>query len=151
MSITKNVLLNWYSSMKKNEKDSKDFWHRNLTLKVKFCHFGTSPLHQFSKFNNLLWICWFICKNLSKFVPPAWKLDNPYYHSIQPQIALDTPAVSKLAFGLKRGPARLPSNQTRAPWDTWGRWEVAWSFFRKSCAVFCCTYSHLSNSRRRLE
>ena len=39
-------------------------------------------------------------------------------NGIQPRIALDTPAVSKLAFGLKRGPARLPSNQTRAPWDT---------------------------------
>ena len=30
-------------------------------------------------------------------------------NGIQPRIALDTPAVSKLAFGLKRGPARLPT------------------------------------------
>ena len=29
-----------------------------------------SPLHQFSKFNNFLWICWFLGKNLYNFVPP---------------------------------------------------------------------------------
>ena len=43
MSITKNLPLNWYSSMKKNEKNSNDFWHRKLTLKVKFWHFLTPP------------------------------------------------------------------------------------------------------------
>ena len=42
--------------MKKNEKDNYKFWHRKLTLKVKFWHFfDTSPLNQFSKFNNFLW------------------------------------------------------------------------------------------------
>ena len=25
---------------------------------------------QNSKFNNFLWVCWFLCKNLSNFVPP---------------------------------------------------------------------------------
>ena len=43
--------------------------------------FNTSPLHQFSKFNNFLWVCWFLSKNLSNFVTPTWKLDNPYYHN----------------------------------------------------------------------
>ena len=43
--------------------------------------FDTSPLHQFSKFNNFLWVCWFLGKNISDFVPPTWKLDNPYYHT----------------------------------------------------------------------
>ena len=33
ISITKNVLLNSYSSMKKNQKDLDSFWHRKLTLK----------------------------------------------------------------------------------------------------------------------
>ena len=36
-----------------------------------------------------LWIsfgvCWFLCKNLFNFVPPAWKLDDPYYHNEDPQ------------------------------------------------------------------
>ena len=33
----KIVLLDWYSSTEKTiEKDSDDFWHRKLTLKVKF-------------------------------------------------------------------------------------------------------------------
>ena len=36
----KKVLLNWYSSMKKNEKDSDNFWHRKLTLKVRNCPFS---------------------------------------------------------------------------------------------------------------
>ena len=44
-------------------------------------NFGTFwHLPTFSKFINFLWVCWFIGKNLSNFVPPAWKLDNPYYH-----------------------------------------------------------------------
>ena len=32
--------------------------------------FDTSPLHQFSEFNNFLWVCWFSGKNLSNFVHP---------------------------------------------------------------------------------
>ena len=41
MSITKNVPLNWYSSMKKKiEKDSDNFWHSNLTLKVRNWQFS---------------------------------------------------------------------------------------------------------------
>ena len=59
---------------KKIEKDSDNFWYRKLTLKVKrlgdFALFDTSPLTQFSKFNNFLWVCWFLGKNLSNFVPP---------------------------------------------------------------------------------
>ena len=37
-------------------------------------------LHPFSKFNNFLWVRWFLGQNISNFVPPAWKLDNPYCH-----------------------------------------------------------------------
>ena len=49
---------------------------------LKWCLiFDTSLLHQFSKFNNFLWVCWFLGMNLSNFLPPAWKIDNPYYHS----------------------------------------------------------------------
>ena len=43
--------------------------------------FDTSPLTRFSKFNNFLWGCWFLAKNLSNFVPLVWKLHNPYCHS----------------------------------------------------------------------
>ena len=55
-------------------KDSDNFRHRKLTLNVKFWHFwalfDTHPLIQFSKFNNFLWVCWFIGKNLSNLYPP---------------------------------------------------------------------------------
>ena len=39
MSMMKNMPLNSYSSMKKKEKDSDNFWLRKLTLKVKNWHF----------------------------------------------------------------------------------------------------------------
>ena len=39
------------------------------------------PLIQSSKFNNFLWGCWFLGKNLSNFQPPVWKLHNPYCHT----------------------------------------------------------------------
>ena len=69
---------------KKIEKDSDNFWYRKLTLKVKrlgdFALFDTSPLTQFSKSNNFLWVCWFLGKNLSNFVRPVWRLHNPYCH-----------------------------------------------------------------------
>ena len=77
--------IDWYSSMKqKIEKDSDNFWCKKLTFKVgrlgDFALFDTSPLVQFSKFKNFHWVCWFLGKNLSNFVPPVWKLHNPYCH-----------------------------------------------------------------------
>ena len=82
MSISKNVRLNCYSSMKKNEKDSYGFFAYKIGFESQILAlFDTSRLHQFSKFNNFLWVCWILGKNISNFVPPAWKLDNPYYHS----------------------------------------------------------------------
>ena len=41
--------------------------------------FDTFPLIQF---NNFLWVCWFLGKNLSNFVPPVWKLHNPYCNNV---------------------------------------------------------------------
>ena len=38
---------------------------------------------QILKFNNFLWVCWFLGKNLSNFVPLIWKLHNPYCHNLQ--------------------------------------------------------------------
>ena len=42
---------------------------------------GLFTLTQFSKFNNFLWVCWFLGKNLSNFLPPVWKLHNSYCHN----------------------------------------------------------------------
>ena len=46
--------------------------------------FDTSPLHQFSKFNNFLWVCWSLGKNISNFEPPHLKIQQPvqYYHAV---------------------------------------------------------------------
>ena len=54
------------------------------TLKtVIFASYWGSPLVQFSKFKNFLWVCWFLCKNLSNFVSLPWKFHNPYCHNKQ--------------------------------------------------------------------
>ena len=50
----------------------------------EYVYYGNTScgLTQFSKSNNFLWVCWFLGKNISNFVPPAWKLYNPYCHNI---------------------------------------------------------------------
>ena len=53
-----------------------------ITLLLKWGHiFDSSPIIQNSKFNKFLWVCWFLCKNLSNSIPPAWKLHNLYCHN----------------------------------------------------------------------
>ena len=46
-----------------------------------FASFWGPPLIQFLKFKKILWVCWFLGKNLSNFIYPVWKLHNPYCHS----------------------------------------------------------------------
>ena len=54
------------------------------TLKtVIFASYWGSLLVQFSKFNNFLWVCWFLFKNHSNFVSPSWQVDNLHYHTWQ--------------------------------------------------------------------
>ena len=48
-----------------------------------FASYWGSPPVQFSKFNNFLWACWSLCKNLSNFVPLPWKIHNPYCHNVR--------------------------------------------------------------------
>ena len=43
--------------------------------------FDTSPLTQFSKFNNFLWVCWFLGKNLFNFVPMLENFKTLYCHN----------------------------------------------------------------------
>ena len=53
------------------------------TLKTPiFSSYWGSPSVQFSKFYNFLRVCRFLCKNLSNFVYPVWKLHNPYCHNV---------------------------------------------------------------------
>ena len=72
-------ILQW----KKIQKDSDDFWHRKLTLKVKFWYFLTAP--HYSNFQNLVIsfeYSWFLAKNLSNFVSLPWKLHNQECHKV---------------------------------------------------------------------
>ena len=66
----------FYSSLKKNQKDSNDFLPRKLNLEVKFWHFLT-PTH---KTMILFDYSWFLDKDLSNFVSLPWKLYILYCH-----------------------------------------------------------------------
>jgi hypothetical protein len=73
---------------------SNSHWFFKFYLwKIKLINFKTSDfckelripiflLVQSSKFNNFLWVCWFLCKNLSNFVYPVWNLHYPYCHNV---------------------------------------------------------------------
>ena len=53
---------------------------KQSTLKpLIFANYPVGPI-----FNDFLWVCWFLCKNLSNFVYPVWKLHNPYCHTRHP-------------------------------------------------------------------
>ena len=54
----------------------------NWLWKSNFGTFWHLPIMPILKFNNCFWVCWFLGKNLSNFVTPAWKLDNRYYHIV---------------------------------------------------------------------
>ena len=73
------MFLNSYSSTKKNQNDSNDFWHRKLTLKVKFWHFLTPPW--FITLNDFVWECWFLAETISNVVSLLWNLHNRYCHN----------------------------------------------------------------------
>ena len=58
-------------------------WKYLISKTLIFENFwGPHYIIQFSKFNNFLWVCWFLGKNRSNFVPPVWKLHNRYCHSL---------------------------------------------------------------------
>ena len=72
--FTKNGLLNWYFSMKKKWKDSDNFWHRKLTLKVRNQDFSIATCQTYvdlpKKFlpfdaevaeKNLEWYAMYVC------------------------------------------------------------------------------------------
>ena len=72
-------ILQW----KKNQKDSDDVWHWQLTLKIKFWYFLTAP--HYSNFQNLaisFEYSWFLAKNLTNFVSLPWKLHNQKCHNV---------------------------------------------------------------------
>ena len=76
MSITKNVPLNWYSSMKKKLRTIRMIFDiENWLWKSNCGTFWQLAINPKLKF-------WFLGKNLSDFVSPVWKLHNRYCHSM---------------------------------------------------------------------
>ena len=83
--VFKRGIQNWKDFCLKINIPKGNFWFFDIKIDFEsqnLALFDTSPLTQFSKFNNFLWVCWFLGKNLSNFVYPAWKLDNPYCHNV---------------------------------------------------------------------
>ena len=77
------LVVNFKEGSKKLERFQR-FLRQNIDFESQIkALFDTSQLHQLSKFNNFLWVCWFLGKSLSNFVSPAWKLDNPYCHNLK--------------------------------------------------------------------
>ena len=61
-----------------------DFWNSDFWKLLR------PMLIQFSKFNDFLWVCWFLGKNLSNFIPLVWKLHNRYCHTMHRTVWLNT-------------------------------------------------------------
>ena len=91
---------------------------KSLYLLKWYPIFDTSPLTPFSKFNNFLWVCLFLGKNLSNFVPPAWKLHNPYCHNGNPSPAQLKSAIGQISFKL------YSIENYKSPWFPGKWWQV---------------------------
>ena len=75
--IIQKASQNWLSSIIITVQQ-KCWWCLSFELK------GSRRWHFWLfNFNNFLWVCWFLGKNLSNFAPPVWKLHNPYCHKQQ--------------------------------------------------------------------
>ena len=68
---------------KKMRKIQMIFEIGNWLWKSNFGTFWQLAIIQISKFNNFLWVYWFLGKNISNFVSPVWTLHNPYCHNVQ--------------------------------------------------------------------
>ena len=56
-------------------KTSVDFGNWKLTLKVQFWYFLTN-CHSSKDLKKILWVCWFLAKNLAFYDPPCLKFHN---------------------------------------------------------------------------
>ena len=87
ISITQNVLLNWYSSMKKKLRkiwmifDIENWlWNSNIGT---FWQLVINPKLKIQSFSLSILI-------LSNFVSPIWKLHNPYCHILHSSSSFNT-------------------------------------------------------------
>jgi hypothetical protein len=109
MSITKNVLLNWYFLMKKKLRKIRMIFDIKIDFESQILAlFDSSPLIQNSKFNNFFWVCWFLGKHLSNFVSSVWKLHNQYCHKGHQSGGYFTSSVPQLSpmFSISQNPAK---------------------------------------------
>ena len=79
MAITNNMLLNSFEFNEKKIRKILIIFDKEKWLWKS--NFGTTPLHQFAKFNNFVWVGWFLAKNLFNFIYIPWKLHNRYCHT----------------------------------------------------------------------
>ena len=77
------LLRPWQYELSSFQAHIFNYWYSLITwifqslYFLKWCPiFDTSPIYQFSKFNNFIWVRWFLCKNLPNFVSLVLKLHN---------------------------------------------------------------------------
>ena len=84
------ILLLFFRLMQQKSQFSFRDWVSGKCTSVCFVAFKSWRYRAFTNYVNLilqfldpffLWVCWFLGKNLSNFVPPARKLHNPYCHN----------------------------------------------------------------------
>ena len=87
----------------------------------------SSPLNQFSKFNNILWVCWFLGKNLVKKMAKF----SPRSCWMPPKLSRPT---GQIRYALN---ANLFNAQSYlASWISWRKFFGIFIFFRKG-KQFC--------------
>ena len=65
---------------KKKRKIQMNFYIENWLWKSNFGTFWKLTIKPKLKFNNFLWLYWFLSKNIYNLASPIWKLHNPYCH-----------------------------------------------------------------------
>ena len=101
MRIAKKCALIFvFFNEKKIKKDLDDFWHRKLTLKVKFWH-------QLAKFNDFIWPQLLFSQKLFKFCTLHWKLHYRYCHIYRIIEVLDIGSLCRIGAILEMEPMFL--------------------------------------------
>ena len=83
-----------------------------ITLLLKWCPISDGSLFiQNSKFNNYLWVCWFLCNNLSAFLEPP-RENFPTRTAIMYMVVTHRRPRWLIRFGRKRRANCLPCSCT---------------------------------------
>ena len=79
-----------FSIFKRKSFSGRLSWY--LTSKMDYYKLWKCPIFValtlllFTRYQNFLWGCWFLCKTVTDFGYPSWKLKNPADHNANEEI-----------------------------------------------------------------